>query len=78
MYIFWIMIRYDINFPSNGNNRKTKVNMLNEMRVRIGQFRVAAGTILGVLPAFRPTGSFGSQVSLVNSLPLSLFPSVSV
>lgn len=30
------------------------------------------------VPAFKPAGSSGSRVSLVNSLPLSHFPSVSV
>ena len=78
MCISWIMIRYCINLPSDGNNRKTKVSLLNEMWVRTGQFQVAAGVVLGVLPAFKPTGSFGSQVSLVSPLPLSLFPSVFV
>lgn len=78
MYIFWTVIRHGINFPGDGNNRKTKVSLLNEMWVRTGQFQVDAGTVLGVLPAFKPTGSFGSQVSLVNALALSLFPSVFV
>lgn len=69
MYIFWILIRPGINLPGGGNNIKTKVSLLKEMWVRTGQFQVAAGTILGVLPAFKPTGSFGSQVSLVNPFP---------
>lgn len=38
----------------------------------------AAGMVSGAVPALKPAGSSGSQVSLVNTLPLSHFPSVSV
>lgn len=34
-----------------------------------GQFQMVLGTISDVMPAFKPTGSSGSQVSLVNTLP---------
>lgn len=58
--------------------QKTKVSLLNEMWEGRGQFQVAAGTISGAMPALKPTGSSGIQVSLVNTLPLSHIPSVSV
>lgn len=58
--------------------QKSKVSVLNEMWEGRGQFQVAAGTVSGAMQASKPTGSSGSQVSLVNTLPLSHIPSVSV